>query len=336
MRYSRPIRILRGTRMRLDSRAPSLRALLMAPAVAGVLTLGVGSVAVAAELPENEELYTIACQTQDGQLYSIAPVDATLTPIGTPTVPPPFCGYDSEQDPVSGHGYVVASAGFTMTLSQVDLATGAVVEVAPITASGSPMSSVQGFAIDNAGVGYFTYGDELFRLDLDTAEATPVADFGNGLTTWGMSRDPRTGSLYAIATNGGVYRMDPSAPSTTLVGTFPYGPDTVETWGIAIDSEGTAWIATREAVTGPYVAVWAVPLDELDTATPEFIGYLSPNNDVFYTWGIMIGASAAVPTPQLAATGSDAGVALGAAVLAMFAASAGWLLVARSRRRATR
>ncbi len=137
--------------------------------------------------------------------------------------------------------------------------SGALTEIAPIIDGVTPVG-VDTMVIGLDGVAYVLEDAELYELDLSTGAATDLGLLA-ALTddAYAFSVDPATGDLYLLAENGDLFTVDPVTVTATYVATWTFSAAGSNTWGLAIDRAGTAWVVEAPGASA-YSALYSTPL----------------------------------------------------------------------------
>lgn len=316
-----------------------MRALRPALAIAA---LTVGLVAVAAPvhaappaMPEGERLVASTCDNPPYPEVTLLEVDSATgvgTAIAADTVNANYCGYQGAWDRVTQKFYFTTWDSAVSMLLSYDPTTGVITEIGAIS-DGVDNPNADALVIDLDGNAYFFQYDELFSIDLTTGVATFLG-IAADLTTdgYGFSVDPVSGDLYFLQQDGELFVIDPDAVTATSVASWTFSAEGQNTYGLAIDSAGTAWVVEFPGGDGIYSRLWSTPLATFGDTTELSGEMLDGANDYSYAgWWVAVIPAAAPPAPQLAATGFDATPAAAAAALLGLA---GILLLTRRRRAA--
>ncbi|MDO7881295.1 hypothetical protein [Antiquaquibacter soli] len=305
--------------------------ILAALGVAAALTFAAAPAhAAAPALPAGESLLAASC-TEDypaAEVFRVDPATGVSTAIGTGSFDF-VCSYQGAWDRTTSTYYGSVWDSGTSELVTWNLETGVPTKVADILVGDAPVNPYA-LVIDLEGNAYFNSGVNLYSLDLATGAATLLGPLA-ALTDdgYGFSVDPSTGDLYLLQENGDLFLVDPVAVTATYVASWTFSTEGTNTWGLAIDSAGTAWVVEYPGDDN-YTALWSTPLATFGV-DPQLSGNIvdAATGEDFSGWWVAL-VPAAAP-PALAATGFDATpIAVAGGMLAL----AGLVLVASRRRRA--
>lgn len=298
--------------------------------VAAALTFVASPAHAAPTLPEGEWLLAASCDSDlpAAEVFHVDPATGTSTAIGTGDTDF-VCSYQGAWDVTTSTYYGVIWDDSTAELVTWDLTTGDATKVGDILAGDTAVFPYS-FVIGLDGKAYFNEYDDLYSLDLATGSATFLGEL-DGITddAYGFAVDPRTGLLYLLQENGDLFQIDPVAVTATYVASWTFSTVGTNSWGLAIDSAGTAWVVEFPGEDN-YTALWSTPLATFGV-DPVLSGNLvdGATGESFSGWWVALIFPA--PAPQLAATGFDATpIAVAGGMLAL----AGLVLVASRRRRA--
>jgi len=304
-----------------------------------VLTLGLSALAIPAQaaapaLPSGDKLVAASCDADfgDATFLSLDTATGTSTPVGASNESY-RCAYQASWDETTDtlYGFIYDSSA---TLVAWEYTTGTLAEIGDfhdVVNDTAVYPDTMVIGLD--GAAYALSGNALYSIDLTNAEVQPLGTLA-GLDTYsyGASVDPSTGVLYFLQQDGDLFIVDPLAVTATFVATWPISEDSNWSYGIAIDSAGTAWVVESPG-DGTYSALWSTPLASFGV-DPQLSGNIvdADGADPVTWWATIISPDVApAPAPALAATGLDvAPLAFGGLLLA----AAGALLVARRSRRA--
>lgn len=292
-------------------------------------------------LPSGQALYAIDCDEFAFQLWSLTPTGAG-TPIGTAPANTSDCAGGAQVSPVDGLAYFITYTGVNDGLATINLTTGVVTPIAPI--SGATTGAWQ-LMITNSGAAFITNGQDLYSISLTTGVTTLIGNIAPA-NIGTMGYDPTTDTIYAFSYSDTVEvwtidRTTGVGTDTGLTGTWPDGScldgstDSARPDAVVFDSAGFAWIEsdTCEAsiMTVDMTTGDAAMLGQIFDATGT--RYTTAPNE-FYSETFIIGPAAApAAAPGLAATGIDTTAVTIAGGIGVIAALAGAALVVRSRRR---
>lgn len=312
------------------------------PAILAIAALSVGFSALALPaqaappaLPEGDSLVNLSCDETLTRLFTVDAATGGATAAGEAGVDN-YCGYSTSWDVTTGTLY-----GFTWDedpeLYTFDLTTGAATLVADILDAEGNEVGAYTMAIGVDGEGY-VYGASdsgygLYSLELSTGLATLLGPIENVNDAYGFAVDPQTGVLYLLNSDGDLFQIDPLAVSATPVASWTFTSVGYDTYGLAIDNAGTAWVVEYPG-EGAYSALYSTPLATFGV-DPQLSGNIvDVDTSIDYSsWWVSLvwPADVAAPAPALAATGFDAApLALGGILLA----AAGVVLVSRRTRHA--
>ena len=310
----------------------------IAVAIATAAFVAVASPVYAAPpaLPAGDQLTSVSCDGGPATLFTVDSATGSSTAVGA-SGSELNCAYQGAWDPITGTLYGLIWDNNPI-LVKYDLATGALTEIGSIVDSLDVSVGAYALAIGLDGTAYINDYDTLYTLDLTTGVATLVGTVA-GVTdsAYGFSVDPSTGKLYMLQQSGDLLEInpDPAGPTATLVGTWPLTEEQFDSYGLAIDSAGTAWVTVYPGSDDIYTALYSTPLATFGV-DPQLSGNMvdAATADDFNSWWVTLArpvapAPAPAPQPQLAATGIDAGSIAGVGVLL---GVLGFVLVARRRR----
>lgn len=306
-------------------------------------------------LPAGDRLIVTDCDSDYGQAYT-ASIDGAAVPLGQPLADDGAsgCGRTGAVHPATGTVYWVSQSS-TYHLLTLDLETGESQAVGELTGNLTEGSGPCGVSIDSTGVAYTSSTNDLYTVDLETAQMTRIGDTGHyNFCAWGVN--PVDDKIYWFTrtgpSNSDVYTIDKQTGVATLhvsldVSRLPggYYPD-----GVVFDRTGIAWIQD-DYIDVPFASSRLEPAD-LTTGIVyppsgyfhDVVGALYPplgpeEKRFFYTMGLIY-----VPAPDdesdtvdergetLAVTGADATVAFGLGVAMITSVAAGVILTVRRRR----
>jgi LPXTG-motif cell wall-anchored protein len=249
----------------------------------------------------------------------------TLVGVGTPALAGADCGGQGAWNPVTKTAYAIAQhfdSGDDPVLVSIDLNTGVSTAIGPFLSGNVPVEVVA-IAISPTGLAFAIGNSTLFTVSLSTGELTAIGPTQNNYT---LAFDPTSGLLFTMDSSGGLFTVEPTDGTTTLVGSAPSGG----TYSMTIDRSGIIWYVS-DAGVGPGVYEGDLySADPTDIAnTEEFSGIVHVGAANPYTEALFIAWD--IPGPQLAATGApvESGV-LAIAVLLLLGGVAA--IVARRRR----
>ena len=299
-------------------------------------------------LPPGQTLYAIDCSDHGSQLWSFTP-DGAATPIGTASGAPADCAGGAQTSQFDGVTYFVYyPAAGADSLASINLTTGVITTIAPIT--GAATSGWQLF-ITNSGAAFMYSGTNLYTISLTTGITTlvgsPAPFFPNA-----MGYDAVTDTIYGfdLSNTMGVYtinRATGAATNTGLGGNWPVatclagGTSPGRPDGVVFDSAGFAWIQSdscdSNVMSVDMTSGSASMLGELHDATATLYS-VAPNDFYSETFFIapvpVVVAAPPAAAAGLAATGMD-GTRVGVAgSMAALTALVGIALVVRRRRTA--
>lgn len=166
----------------------------------------------APELPENQHLFVVDCQSFQPQLWSVDSNSGDATAVGDFPTDTTHCSLGGQTNPADSKPYFITYSG-TVYLTTVDTTSGLVSKVVDFSGDQTFLWDVQ---FTNSGEAFATTSSALYSLDISTGETTHVGDFGVGLQTVGYS--PKTDTLYGYAPLSGVaYTIDRSTGVATAV-----------------------------------------------------------------------------------------------------------------------
>ena len=180
------------------------------------------------------KLYAI--DYESNQLHSLNTATGATTVIGAAT-PPSGQRWTGMSGGSNGIMYASSTTCGSSTLSKVDLKTGAVTAIGPIS-NGPCIIDIAITPDASAIYGVDIVSDVLVRIDPETGAGTVVGSVGiNANYAQGMDFDDASGILYWAAYNpsgsGGEMRViDTKTGNSALVGAFPSGAET-DAFGIA-------------------------------------------------------------------------------------------------------
>lgn len=335
----------------------AVAALVTAP-VLTALPAAASPLAPARSVPADDTLLGLSCDWNRGsdrlELSTLDPATGVGTRIGiSPETEIYFCAFSIAWDTVADSctAFSIARGPDDPTaLLRTDLRTGLSGVIAPITLNGTRVWA-SSLAIDDAGLGWVTYDNALYRIDLTTGALTPVVTI-TGASVAGLTLNPVDGQFYA--TDGfTIYRLDPTTGVATAVLTpdLSRGGGAPRIEGMAFDANGTLWItAMTFASLGLEIfeaehELWSATL----AGAPEFAGLISSRTEgvTIATLGLAVVprvACSSLPTlplptlpepagevPTLAATGLEDATPILLPVAAL-ALALGALLVSSVRR----
>lgn len=313
--------------------APTLTAGLI---VGAFIAVGAAAPAYAEPgvLPADNKIFAIDCANDDDAvIWQVDPTTAALTPVGEPTLDAD-CAGPSAYDVTSGLGYWIQwdSDDILMT---ADPATGALTEVGVIRLAGTdtPVEAASiAIGADGAAyiLGYDGESNDLFSIDLDTAEVTYIGNVGGNGGWWSFALNPADGKFYAYDAYGlGLSLIDVAAATATQIVSDADSP--LQVYGIAFDSSGNLWGFGETDAEDEWVLFTSTASSYVDDFTvigvPEEEGVYKYSESIFITYP----APVAPVEPALAATGSELPLAAGFAALGLLAAGAAAIVVTRRR-----
>lgn len=315
----------------------AIRSAVVTAAVAfGLIAVASPAQAAPPAIPDGERLVAASClgpQYPDVTLLEVDSATGASTALGSDTVNGNFCGYQGAWDRVTGDYYFTTWDSPESVLLSWDPVTGVITEIGAIAEEEVSLNPYA-LVIDLEGNAYFNYFNDLYSLDLETAEAILLGELTAVTTSaWGFSVDPVTGELYLLEEDGDLFLVDPDAVTATYVASWPLSEDAQYTYGLAIDSAGTAWVVESPGADDNYSALWSTPLVSFGDTVERSGNIVDAATGVGFSgwWVSLIPAAVAPPAPQLAATGVAATPAIAAAAVLGLG---GILLLARRRRSA--
>ncbi|MDH6180374.1 LPXTG-motif cell wall-anchored protein [Microbacteriaceae bacterium SG_E_30_P1] len=310
----------------------STRIVLVAALSLGLVALAAPAHAAPPALPAGEHLVATTCDSETFPDLGLFEVDAaTGTSTQLASADGAYCGYQGGWDRVTHKFYFTTWDASFSVLHSYDPATNSVTTIGDITA-GDEAPNVYSLVVSLDGKGYFVEYDDLYSIDLTTGAATYLGDLEFEDSAWGFAVDPTSGLLYLLTEGGELYTVDPAAVTATGVANWSFSEGASYTYGLAIDSNGTAWVVEYPGDEA-YSALWSTPLATFGT-TVELSGNITigeTGDDYEGWWVAIIGEPAPAPAPEpvLAATGVD--VTPFAAGGLLLLAAGGVLLARRSR-----
>jgi len=339
--------------------------LLAGPAiVAGVaLSLLIAAPASAAPgaLVAGSELYALDCDDASGQIYLVDAMTGDATALGDATgARENSCAGQAAWDRTTQTAYYLHWSEVGSELATIDgFSTTTVIGEFLFEEETVDVDSI---AIGIDGAAYAIDDDDLYALDLATAELTDrvalIPDLG-GLYSFAV--DPSTGVFYAMQENGLIYEVDVATGALTEVGQFDL--DGSDVYSLQIDVDGTFWVENDrydEDLRQYESQLWS--FDPTDIAETSILsGPIATEDGIFYTESLLLAYSeeaeeevpapvtpvtpagtgavapvaAAPAAPELAATGAEQSLLL-AAVGAGLAFGGGALVMAQRRRSSIR
>ncbi|MGX5682515.1 LPXTG cell wall anchor domain-containing protein [Schumannella luteola] len=304
--------------------------ILAALGVAAALTFAAAPAhAAAPALPAGEGLLAASCTDAypAAEIFRVDPATGVSSAIGTGDADF-LCNYQGAWDATTSTYYGTIWDNAASELVTWDLTTGEATKIGDILDGDEPLHPYS-LVISLGGAAYFNVDDDLYSLDLTTGAATFLGQL-DGITdeAYGFSVDPSTGDLYLLQEDGELFLIDPIAVTATYVATWAFSTEGTNTWGLAIDSAGTAWVVEYPGDEN-YTALWSTPLATFGV-DPLLSGNIvdAATGEDFTGWWVALVPAAA--QPALAATGFDATpIAAAGGMLAL----AGLALVASRRRR---
>ena len=298
-----------------------MKRLTMALASAATLSL-IGFAAAPAfavagpTLPAQDKLYVIECDQQDAlslQLYGVNSELGELTTIGSGLSGANSCAYQGAQMPGTDWFYYLDSP----TLLRVDLVTGDTEVIGEFTNGGLTENSVYSMTFGPDGTAYAMTYDELFTVDVATAELTylstpDVYGIGSGYP-YAFAYDYVTQKFYFVEDGyNGLYEIVPTTGAKTLVATS--GDYVV--YLMAFDSDGNLWVnGEGDFVSKLALADFANPAAWVDS--PD----LTIGQGTLYSESLWVTPKFS-PKPELPNTGVDvAGFATLAGMLTIMGVS---------------
>ena len=264
-----------------------MTALRNALAVAG---LSIALLAVAAPvhaagpaLPNGDTLVAASCETgDDATLFTVDSTSGVGTAVSAGNAGYE-CAYQASWDNSTKTLYGTIW-DTNSTLVKWDTLTGALVEIGPIL-DGVTNVDVDTLVIGLDGTAYALENQELFEVDLATGAATDLGNLVNlSVDAYGSAVDPATGVLYFLQEDGDLFSVDPIAVTATFVAGWSMQDGATNTYGLAIDRAGTAWVVQFPGAS-VYSALYSTPLatfgvapvlsgDIVNTATGlDFVGW---------------------------------------------------------------
>lgn len=215
------------------------------------------------------------------------------------------CGYSAAWNAQDSRLYILEYVNNDLLV--YNPATAAFATVGPIVDSLDVSVDLYAFTVDPDGNGYgIDSAGDLYSIDLTSGLATLLGALVDlDLPTYGFAADPVTGTLYALSESGVLYEIDPDLVTANPLGAWPFPGDGDDTWGLAIDSSGTAWVVQNPGEGDEYTALWSTPLATFGDTT-ELSGNLidAATGASFDGWWVAV--MPAIYPPQLANTGLDA------------------------------
>ncbi len=322
-------------------------ALATTVALGAFLALGLASPAHAETgvLPSTDTIFAVDCEDSIGQLWSVNPLDAVFTPVGTGSDHPLVnCAGPSAFNLVDGLGYWISWDGEDALFS-VDPVTGDSTFIGLFVDSETgDRVYASSIAIGADGSAYLlggdtNYGNTLYSLDLTSGEATAHGDITGDDDLWSFAYNPADGGYYAFDANGGgFYSVDVTAVTSTLLVDAADVP--IDIFGIAFDSTGNLWgFGEGEATEGEWVlfsTTVANFVDDLAIVGITVEGEQETfSESLFITYDVPAPAPVPVPAPApapvLAATGSELPLVGGGAAALLLMAGAAAVIAARRR-----
>lgn len=264
-------------------------------------------------LPAEDKLYVIECDQQDAlslQLYGVNSELGELTTIGSGLSGANSCAYQGAQMPSTDWFYYFDDS----TLLRVDLVTGDTEVVGDFTNNGVTENGVYSMTFGPDGTAYAMTYDELFTVDVVTAELTylstpDVYGIASGYP-YAFAYDYVTQKFYFVEDgSNSLFEIVPETGAKTLLATS--GDYVV--YSMAFDADGNLWVnGEGDFVSKLALADFANPAAWVDS--PD----LTIGQGTLYSESLWVSPKFA-PKPELANTGVN---------VAGFAALAGLLMVA--------
>jgi len=187
-------------------------------------------------------MYAIDCNVLNNQFYSVDPVTAQFTAIGSGgSIDGSQCGYGMAYDPMTDVTYFLAGNNNSgnWPLATVNLTTGTETFVANLNVSGTPITDFPAVvAIGRDGTAYAIAGNVLYSLNLANGDCTVIGSTGAGSDIYSFAVDPTSGQFYAVDESGVVYGVNTSTGLGTSLGTLTTG----SVYSLQIDASGVFWI----------------------------------------------------------------------------------------------
>jgi len=291
----------------------------LAVAAAGLLVLASASPAAAAgrALDPGDSMYVLSCDSSvpGFQLYSVNASTALSTAIGVGEADSSTCAGQPAYNPATGASYYLRWVGSRTELGRIDVVTGVSTVIGEFFVDeGDPVTiDVLSIAIGADGSAYAIQGFNLFRLNLTTAELTPVGIMSDD-EIYAFAFNAVTGKFYALTSDLQLYEVNVTDATLTSLGslTFTSDPFATGTYSLQFDEAGMAWIEADNDV-GRGAGLWSFRLSDLTSMV--YSGNFA--NAPFYTEAVLV-----IPgKPALAATGLDPAFAAlwagGAAIAAL-------------------
>lgn len=285
-------------------------------------------------LPADNKIFAIDCDNNNvGLMWQVDPTTAALDPIGEPT-PDLACAGPAAFDLTSGLGYWIEWSEVS-TLMTADPATGALTPVGVFTEAGTDNTIfAASIAIGADGSAYVIggtgdYDNELFSLDLDTAELTYIGDIGGDEGWWSFAFNPADGKFYGYDVNEfGFSVIDVVAATATSIVSDDDSP--LEVYGIAFDSSGNVWGFGEPDGSDDWLLFTTTATSYVDDFTT--IGVPEEEGEYLFSESLFITYPAPVaPEPALAATGSELPLTAGFIAFGLLAVGAAAIVITRRR-----
>lgn len=193
-------------------------------------------------LPANDKLYVLECDVTDAtplQLFGVDPVTGTPTAIGSGAPSATYCAYQGAQMPGTDLFY---SFNNSNELFSVDLTTGVTLVIDQFSLSGIPFTGAYSLTIGPDGTAYVLAYDDLYTVDLGTAELTYLSspnfydEYGG--YPYAFAYDYTTEKFYVVEDgDGALYEL---VPSTGVKVELSYNED-YAVYSMAFDADGNMW-----------------------------------------------------------------------------------------------
>jgi hypothetical protein len=309
--------------------------------------------AVTATTASGASLYTVSpvdiCGSADHAVFRIDPGTALAAPVGASSFP----GYASQgawsataelaylpfYDDDSGEDVLVTLDPVTGAFSTVGEFAGDDIYVDGVTSLAiGPDGDAYAFLEDSEYEGDY-YELALYSVDLSDASLSFISgiDIDELDDPNGFAADPTTGLFYAFEEDGSeLFLVDVATGGLTSLGALDspsFEPDDSDSTALQIDSDGVFWVVFDEAqlVGSPGYAGMLATFTLADISAGVIaateVGIITDGPIPSYSLLLVPGE----PQPQLAATGLDSELPLGAVALVLLGGTA--LLVVRARRR---
>ena len=194
-------------------------------------------------LPDGDKLYVIECDSSDAvplQLFGLDPETGSTTELGTGSGGVTNCGYQGAQMPDTDWFYYFDGGSH---LQRVDLTTGENETIGSFTLDGSLYYNAASMTIGPDGTAYVFAYDDMYTVDLETAELTYLSspniyDLDSGYP-YAFTYDYLTEKFYTVETGAGkLYEVDPQTGTLTELGANP----DFYVYSMSFDANGDMWL----------------------------------------------------------------------------------------------